>query len=471
MGAAPALWWLRRDLRLADNPALTAALAEGGPVLPVFIWDSEVQSWGAAARLRLALSLKALAADLAARGGRLLFLHGEAAAVLLALAAATGAQAVHWGRLYSGATKARDAGVKAALKAAGLRAESHAGALLAEPWDVQTAAGTPFQIFTPFWRALVARGVAAPAGAPPPPRWPAPPVWPESAPFDAASLAPDMRRGGPVVAAAHKAGEAAAAAQLAHFLRSGLETYASDRDRIDRPGTSGLSAALSLGEISPQQIWQAAQEAARADSRLTEGAEAFCRQLAWRDFAWHLFHHDPEMGVLNWRRDWAAFPWQEDAEALTRWQRGQTGVALVDAAMRALYATGLMPNRARMIVASYLCKHLLLPWQAGLSWFADCLCDWDAASNALGWQWVAGSGPDAAPYFRVFNPESQAAKFDPEGAFTAHYLTPGAPGSNAFHAAAPLSWRLDPAAPRPAPLISLAEGRARALAAYARFRA
>lgn len=267
---------------------------------------------------------------------------------------------------------------------------------------------------------------------------------------------------------AHQAvGEVAARDRLRAFLAGPVARYAAQRDFPGIDGTSRLSENLTYGEIGIREVWH---QGLRARDEGKAGAESFLRELAWREFAYHLMHHTPEITRANWKADWDAFPWRGDNPDATRWRQGMTGEPFVDAAMREMYVTGTMHNRARMIAASYLTKHLLTDWRVGLDWFADCLTDWDPAANALGWQWVAGSGPDAAPYFRVFNPAGQAEKFDADGAyrhrFVAEIAPEAGPDARAFFTAVPRSWGLFPGQPYPAPLIDLALGRARALAAY-----
>ncbi|WP_372841107.1 deoxyribodipyrimidine photo-lyase [Phaeovulum sp.] len=464
-GAPPVLVWFRRDLRLTDNPALAAAARQGRPIICLFVLDPETEAMGAAARWRLGQGLAVLAAQLQARGQCLILRRGDALTVLRAVLAETGATGLHWGRLYTPAEMARDRQIKAALRAEGVAVESHAGALLAEPWQVQTGAGGPYRVYTPFWRAIMAREVAAPLAAPA--ALPAPPNLPQSDSLAAWCLEAGVARGGDVLARHASVGEQAAADRLADFLRDGLARYDAARDFPAQDGTSGLSAYLALGEIGVRQVWH---RVLRALHEGAPGAEPFLRQLVWREFAAHLMYHFPDLDRRAWRPDWDGFPWRGDNDDAEAWRRGETGEPLVDAAMRELYATGHMHNRARMVVASYLTKHLLTDWRVGLAWFADCLVDWDAASNAMGWQWVAGCGPDAAPYFRIFNPATQAAKFDPEGLYRRFWLEPGQPGAEAFHAAAPRSWQTGARAPRPQPVVGLAEGRARALAALERFK-
>jgi len=277
-----------------------------------------------------------------------------------------------------------------------------------------------------------------------------------------------MRRGAAVVSAHQSPGEGAALARLAAFAEGPMAGYAARRDFMAEPATSGLSENLTWGEISPRRIWHRGW---RAMEEGNPGAETFLKELVWREFAWHLMHHYPQIASRNWKPDWDAFPWRGDSAEAERWRRGQTGEPVVDAAMREMYVTGRMHNRARMIVASYLTKHLLTDWRIGLDWFAECLTDWDPAANAMGWQWVAGSGPDAAPFFRIFNPATQAEKFDPEARYRRRWVAELSrnPGADAlsFFDAAPLSWQLDPARRYPLPMIDLAAGRERALAALA----
>jgi deoxyribodipyrimidine photo-lyase len=363
----------------------------------------------------------------------------------------------------------RDRGVKAALRRDGVAVQSFPGHVLHEPWAIERGGGGPYRVFTPFWRALASRQVGAElmevVGLA------APEEWPRSENLADWGMGAGMARGATVVADHVEVGEAAAQARLARFLDGPVDRYKRDRDRLDRDGTSGLSENLTYGEISARSVWNAVAEAATAGA---SGAEAYLRQLAWRDFAWHLMYHAPEIATRCWRCEWEAFPWREDNDDAERWRRGMTGEPLVDAAMRQLYVTGTMHNRARMVVASYLTKHLLTDWRVGMRWFAECLIDWDPASNALGWQWVAGCGPDAAPYFRVFNPVLQAQKFDPDGAFRRRFVAqfgteePEAQAA-AFYDAVPRRWALERGS-YPDPVVDLKRGREAALAAYEGFR-
>ena len=462
----PVLLWLRRDLRLADHPALAAAIARGGPVIPVFVLDPVVEGWGAAPRWRLGAALADLGARLAAKGSRLVLRRGEALGALRALAAETGARAVLWTRLYDPAAKARDAAVKAALRADGIAADSVGGSLLFEPWTVRTGTGGFYKVYTPYWRAVSGREVDAPL--PEPGRIPAPDRWPTSDALEAWGLERDMRRGAAVVAARERVGEEAARDRLGEFLSERVGRYAEDRDRLDRAAGSGLSGHLSYGEISPRTVWHAGRAALERQGGA--GPETFLKELVWREFAWHLAHHTPQLLDANWKPEWDAFPWRGESPEADRWRRGMTGEPVIDAAMREMYVAGRMHNRARMLVASYLTKHLLTHWKIGEAWFRDCLTDWDPASNAMGWQWAAGSGPDAAPFFRIFNPASQAEKFDPDRAYRRRWVAELSrdPGHDAvsYFEAAPAAWGLSPQQRYPSPVIDLNAGRERALAAY-----
>lgn len=461
----PLIMWFRRDLRLGDQPMLAAAAASGRPLLPVFILDPETEALGAAPKWRLGLAVAAFEATLERAGVRLVLRRGSAPELLRALVAETGAGGVWWSRLHDPASVARDTGVKGALKAAGLEARSFAGHLLHEPWEVRTGQGGFYRVFTPYWKAM--RGLRVAAPEPAPKRLRGLEVRPASERLADWRLGADMNRGAVVVAGYQAVGERAARAKLAAFLEGPVETYAARRDFPGQPGTSRLSENLTHGEIGIREVWHAGLRA-RDEGRA--GAEGFLRELAWREFSYHLMHHTPEITRANWKRDWDAFPWRGDNADAERWRRGMTGEPFVDAAMREMYVTGTMHNRARMVAASYLTKHLLTDWRVGQAWFADCLTDWDPAANAMGWQWVAGSGPDSAPFFRIFNPAGQAAKFDAEGCYRRRFVAElsARPGREAlgFFQAVPRAWGLAPGQPYPAPIVDLAAGRARALAAY-----
>jgi deoxyribodipyrimidine photo-lyase len=466
MTETPILYWVRRDLRLSDNPALCAASASG-PVIPLFIVDEVVESHGAAPKWRLGLGVEAFGVALRKAGSGLVVRRGAALEVLRAVIAETGAREVHWNRLYDPASRKRDEGVKAALKADGIAARSHAGHVLFEPWTVETGTGGFYKVYTPFWKAVRGRD---PGEALAVPKLRAPSVWPASEDISAMGLGDAMNRGAEVVRPHLAIGEDAARGRLGAFMARGIDDYAEARDDLGRDGTSHLSENLTHGEISARTCWWAGM---RAMEEGKAGAETFLKEVVWRDFAYHLVHHTPHIVDRNWREEWAAFPWNEDErlKEVRDWKRGRTGMQVVDAAMREMYVTGRMHNRARMLVASYLTKHLMSHWKIGLDWFEDCLVDWDPASNAMGWQWSAGSGPDATPYFRVFNPETQAEKFDGRGGYRRRWvaeLSADPPETaRSYFDAIPRSWGMDAGDAYPEePVVDAAMGRKRALEAY-----
>lgn len=470
MPDAPLILWFRRDLRLSDHPMLAEALASGRPLIPVFLLDPETEAIGAAARWRLGLSVAAFAEQVAGLGGRLILRRGPAALVLDQMIAETGATGVLWSRSYDPATRERDAELEAGLLGRGLVARSIPGFLLHEPWTVKTGQDGFYRVYTPYWKAVRDRDVAQPLRAPG--HLPAPAVWPASDRLEDWQMGAGMRRGAAVLRPHARAGEQQALARLHDFIAAKIDTYKARRDFMAEDTCSGLSENLTYGEISPRQIWHQGMRAMQAGAT---GAEHFLKELVWREFAWHLLHHTPHITQSSWRPEWDAFAWRYDSADAEAWRRGMTGEPIVDAAMRQMYVTGTMHNRARMITASYLTKHLLTHWKVGMDWFAECLTDWDPASNAMGWQWVAGSGPDAAPYFRIFNPTTQAKTFDPDAVYQRRHIAelsqkPGKLALDYFEAV-PRNWGLDAAQRYPLPLISLQAGRARALAAFAQRKA
>lgn len=414
--------WFRQDLRIQDNPALAAAVERGAPVVPVYILDEAGEGrWpmGGAARWWLHHSLAALDAALRGRGSRLLLARGESGAVLRGLIKTTGADAVYWNRRYEPAVVARDKELKAEL---GTEVKSFNSALLFEPHHVQNKAGGPFQVFTPFWRHCltlpVDGSIKLPPGAIPAPR-----KWPESVALDELGLLPSfMWSSG--FSSVWIPGEAGAQARLKNLMTAVIADYADRRDLPGVDGTSGLSPHLHFGDIGPRQIW-ASMRASAKDSGIfppSRDAQVFLSEMGWREFAHHLLYHFPRTPEEPLRAGFAAFPWQKNAQHLQAWQLGRTGYPIVDAGMRQLWGTGWMHNRVRMIAASFLVKHLRVSWQAGADWFWDTLVDADLASNTLGWQWTAGCGADAAPYFRIFNPTLQGRKFDPTGAYVRRWV-------------------------------------------------
>ena len=463
----PTILWLRRDLRLGDHPALLAACARGGPVIPVFVCDDTVDALGAAPKWRLGLSLRIMAEELERKGSGLILRKGKAAEVLVQLVKETGADAVYWSRLYDPQALGRDRAIKSALTERGIDAQSFNSHLLFEPWTVETREGNYYRVYSPMWRAVKDRDVATPEAAPP--SVPAPVIWPESETLEGWGLGAEMRRGAAVVAGWQRPGEAAALDRLSWFAFEGIHDYGRTRDLPGTDGCSGMSDYLALGEVSVRQLWHAGLSALHQGA---QGAEQWMKELVWREFAYHLMFHTPRILTENWRPEWSDFPWQEDEEHphVIAWKQGRTGVPFVDAAMREMYVTGKMHNRARMIAASYLTKHLMSHWRIGQRWFEYCLTDWDPASNAMGWQWVAGSGPDAAPYFRIFNPETQRARFDPDRAYITRWIAEGldspSPTAMTYFDAVPKRWNLSPRDAYPQPVVDLAAGRKRALAAY-----
>lgn len=468
------LLWFRRDLRLADNPALVAA-CESGEVIPVYIHAPAEQSpWqpGAAQRVWLHYSLQALDEALRQLGSRLVIRHGASLETLRALLETTDATAVHWNRLYEPKIIERDKTIKQALRNNGIDAYSHDAALLCEPWQIQTQAGDPYKVFTPFWRALSRTPVHGPLATPE--------CLPEVAPRITSVAIEDLNLLPKIawhtgILASHTPGENGAHAALENFIDDAVARYAQGRDLPAQAGTSGLSPHFHYGEIGPRQVWHRVYEhlADNADEENSANAESFLREIAWREFAHHLLFHFPSTPEHPMDRRFANFPWREDAIALRAWQRGQTGIPMVDAGMRELWHTGWMHNRVRMVTASFLCKNLLMRWQHGAAWFWDTLVDADLANNTLGWQWVAGCGADAAPYFRIFNPALQGERFDQHGEYirkwvpelahlpSKHLHRPWAAPGNTLKAA---GVRLGQTYPQP--LVDLQASRKQALAAF-----
>jgi deoxyribodipyrimidine photo-lyase len=411
------IWWVRRDLRLQDNPALEGALARGDVVALYIHAPDEEAPWspGAASQAWLRRSLCALAADLRERGARLILRRGPSLDTLREVAGATGASSIHWNRLYEPALVARDTSIRQALREQGLDARSYNGALWLDPWELRTGSGTPYRVFTPYWRQLRARleTVAAPTPTPAQLRSSAPPSSLHLRELLSAPV-PRWDRG---FWREWVPGESGAHRLLDAFIEGALQGYREQRDRPDRIGTSRLSPHLHFGEISPRTIlWRLRESHGAA---LQPEIEGYLRELGWREFSHHLLFHFPASTDENLNPRFERFDWNGgDEPALQAWREGRTGMPIVDAGMRELWHTGWMHNRVRMIVASFLTKNLRRHWLDGARWFWDTLVDADLANNTQGWQWTAGTGADAAPYFRVFNPVTQARKFDPHG----HYL-------------------------------------------------
>jgi deoxyribodipyrimidine photo-lyase len=468
---ATAILWFRNDLRLDDNPALKAAVDGGYAILPVYIHaPDEEGGWapGAASNAWRAKSLAVLDAALRKRGNRLRRFVGPSLATLETLVDMVRADAVFWNRRYEPAIEQRDAGIKRALKGRGLRVDSYNGALLFEPWELETRAGDPYRVFTPFWKRALSQ-------------WREPSTWdapdaiqdvrdgPSGVALDALKLAPTRdwdagfwKRWTP--------GEQGARDALARFLDEAIDDYPDARDLPAVDGTSRLSAHLHFGEISVKRAAANARAAADGSPGLEAAIDAWMRELGWREFSHHLLHHFPDTPDSNLDPRFADFDWaRADPDRLRRWQRGRTGIPIVDAGMRQLWKTGWMHNRVRMVVASYLTKHMRMHWRHGARWFWDTLVDADLANNTQGWQWTAGTGADAAPYFRVFNPVLQSRRFDPEGTYLARWLPelealPAARRHAPWEHAEALR-RHAPGYPR-APLVALDAGRDAALAAW-----
>ncbi|MGU3409879.1 cryptochrome/photolyase family protein [Microbacterium sp. M1A1_1b] len=444
-----AVVWLRDDLRLADNPALRAGIDHGGDLTVVYVLDEQsdgIRPLGGAAKWWLHQSLTSLDADLRQRDSRLVLRREAAADVIDAVVADTGADGVYWNRRYGPVEREIDAGIKASLKDRGIDAHSFAASLLWEPWTVLNGSGEPYKVFTPFWRA---------AQAMPEPRHPLPkprtlPAVPDVASDDLADWAllptkPDWAGG---LRDAWTPGEHGAATLLEAFVDSALQDY-DQRDEPAVAATSDLSPHIRWGEISPYQVWHRLHGTLEPHQR--QQAPAFLRQLAWREFNWHEYFHCEQLATVNVRREFDAFPWRDAPDdELQRWYHGRTGFDLVDAGMRELWSSGAMHNRVRLATASFLVKNMLVDWRIGEQWFWDTLVDADAANNAGNWQWVAGSGFDAAPYFRVFNPDRQLERFDKHREYVRRWV----PADE----------------DRPEPMLDLRQTRQRALDAYDQMR-
>ena len=444
MTGSPTVVWLRDDLRISDNPALHWAVQRGGPVVVVYVLDDEspeIRPIGSASRWWLHQSLEALGAELESLGGALTLRRGPAREVLPTVVAEAGATGVAWNRRY-GPSRAIDQDLKERFRADGLDAESFAGNVLFEPWTITNKDDKPFQVFTPFWKTCL-------AGDPPRDPLPAPSTLTTVA-VESDSLAdldllptPDWSAG---LQETWTPGEAGARKRLQDFLDNGLAVY----HRRDEPGidaTSMLSPHLRFGEVSPYQVWQ--QTMRTGGPELEKNRDKFLSEVGWREFMVNVLYQHPQLHTDNIRANFDQFPWEwPPARELEPWQKGKTGIPMVDAGMRQLWHTGYMHNRVRMITASFLVKNMLVHWRLGEQWFWDTLVDADEASNPGSWQWVAGCGTDAAPYFRVFNPVVQAEKFDADGSYRATWIPEL--GTDQY----------------PEPIVDLAETRARALSAF-----
>lgn len=421
MTDAPVICWFRRDLRLADNAALTAAAETGRPVVCLYILDDESPGeWkqGGASRWWLHKSLEALATDLHKRNNRLVLRRGAAGAVLDELIGETGATTVCWNRLYDPWAIERDKAIKAGLKDRSIEVQSFAGNLAFEPWTIRTRDDGPYRVYSPFMKACL-NATPPPAPLPPPDGIGVPKDWPASDDLDDWGLLPTKPDWAGGLRDSWTPGEAGAIQRFEDFIEEGLDGYSKGRNYPAKPNVSRLSPHLHFGEISVRQIWQKLDW---LDDKGAKSVGKFRSEVIWREFAHHLLFHYPDLPEKNWRDQFDGFPWREDEDALAAWQKGMTGYPLVDAGMRELWHTGYMHNRVRMVVASFLIKHLLIHWKRGEEWFWDTLVDADLANNSASWQWVAGSGADAAPYFRIFNPIKQGQDYDPKGVYIRQWV-------------------------------------------------
>ncbi len=471
--ASPLIVWFRNDLRLADNPALTAAVISGRPIIALYILQSTPvgRRLGAASKWWLEGSLRALDQDMSALGGRLTLRRGPASRVLAEIIRTEGATALYTNRVYEPEAASRDEAIALQLAQSGIHVRSFNAALLNEPWEVLKDDGAAYKVFTPYWRAAAAQLQDVDI-LPRPDQL----KWPETMPNSDCLDDWRLRPSRPDWATGFgdwKPGEAGAHARLDAFVAEGIANYDESRDHPGRAGTSSLSPHLRFGEIGPRQVRATAAGGRLAHVGASKGIEAFQRELGWREFNYNILFHNPEIVEKNFQPAFDRFRWRDDPEGLDAWREGRTGYPIVDAGMRQLWVTGWMHNRVRMIVASFLTKHLLIDWRLGESWFWDTLVDADLANNVANWQWVAGSGADAAPYFRIFNPALQGARYDADGAYVRRWA-PELTGLPARVIHEP--WRASEAELRsagvrlgidyPRPVVDHAQARTRALAAY-----
>jgi deoxyribodipyrimidine photo-lyase len=476
----PCIIWFRDDLRLSDHPALHAAWQTGAPTICLYVFDEasdapNTRRLGGAARWWLAQSLRALQKSLSSIGAPLVLRRGPAAGIIAELARETNVETVFWNDIAQAPHRTVADQVAAALKEIGVAAQHFPGDLLVAPAEIRNKENRGLRVFTPFWRRVQALG-NPPSPVPAPQRLHPGPTLPSDSIEDwgLEPTHPDWATG---LRKMWTPGEVSAHAQLNAFLEGDVAGYANGRDRPDRDATSRLSPHLRFGEISPRQVWHAARFAAAGRHGLAGGIDKFLSELGWREFCRHLLFDVPDLATRNLQPAFDAFPWKHDDKALQAWQRGRTGYPIVDAGMRELWRTGVMHNRVRMVVASFLVKHLLIDWREGEEWFWDTLVDADPGSNPANWQWVAGCGADAAPYFRVFNPILQGEKFDPDGVYVRRWVPELTHLPNGLihqpWSATPLELASAGVAlggTYPEPIIDHRKGRERALAAYAKIR-
>jgi deoxyribodipyrimidine photo-lyase len=475
-----AVVWFRRDLRLADNPALLAACERSDQVVALYVHAPEEEgAWrpGAASNWWLHHSLQQLDGALRKRGGALTLRRGASLEQLLSVVRETGASAVYWNRLYEPAIVERDTRLKRELRAVGLECASFNAALLFEPWEIQTAAEGPYKVFTPFWRACLSRLDTQVPPRPAPRRLRSPtPTAVASDRLGDLGLLPEVRWD-TGLAAAWDPGEGAAHARLAAFCHAPVFGYDDARNRPAQAGSSRLSPHLHFGEVGPRQCLVAVRNALLERESASGSADMFVRELGWREFANHLLHHFPSTAEHALDERFERFPWLDNPSWLEAWQRGRTGYPIVDAGMRELWQTGWMHNRVRMIVASLLTKNLRQSWLAGARWFWDTLVDADLAANTLGWQWTTGCGADAAPFYRIFNPVLQAERHDPDRTYIRRWVPELARMPDAYlhrpwlaPAAVLKDARVALGVTYPLPVVDFAASRSAALAAYSEIR-
>ena len=470
-----AILWFRRDLRLTDNPALDAALATGKTLVLVYLFEDTrtdlARPLGGASKWWLDKSLKQLSRDIKALGGELVLRQGRSEEAIPRLIEEAQATHVFWNRRYEQPAQDRDAALKKSLQSMSVEVQSFNGSLLTEPWSQKTGSGGYYKVFTPYWRSVEKNYSPQPASAKPKRLTTRTLHSDDLDSFNLHPEQPDWSRG---FKPCWQPGEAGAHKRLEAFLNAPVSHYIDQRNRPDiETGTSGLSPHLAFGEIGPAQIWRAVNNRIQSGQAEEKNATVFLKEIVWREFSYALLYHNQNLATENYNQKFAHMPWRDNTEDYENWCKGQTGFPMVDAGMRQLWQTGWMHNRVRMIVASFLTKHLLLPWQIGEKWFWDTLVDADPASNAASWQWTAGSGADAAPYFRVFNPITQGPKFDETGDYVRKYC-PELAGLATKYIHRP--WEASPvelAAANvklgetyPLPIIDHKEGRERALAAY-----
>ncbi|MBX2805319.1 MAG: DNA photolyase family protein [Hyphomicrobiales bacterium] len=418
----PVLFWFRRNLRIGDNPGLAAAAQSNAPVIPFFILDEKAEAaTGGASRWWLSRSLAALGKDLQYHESRLILRKGRFSEEIARLATETGAKALYFTRGYEPDIVQLENVLNSDLRDSKIDCKRFGGQLLVEPEHIANASGEPYKVFTPFYKTCLGKETIGEIASTPG-KIAAPAEWPDSASLQDWALEPSRPDWASGIRKYWSPGEEAATARLASFIGEALENYAEGRDYPDVDGTSRLSPYLAFGQISPRQVWHAVKHAAHRETGLDSGAKSFIRELYWREFSTHLLYHWPSLPEKPFRPEFAQMPWKKSKKHLNAWQKGKTGYPIVDAGLRQLWAIGWMHNRVRMIAASLLTKHLLIHWREGADWFRDTLVDADLANNSASWQWVAGSGADAAPYFRIFNPVIQGEKFDPKGDYVREWV-------------------------------------------------